>query len=275
MAKENKEKKAGNGEGKDAIADAIALLKSAQEADLGTGDGKEKKEGQEGKEGEHTDTGTPGEEGKEDLEHGEKSRIGRRQKRLEKEFSSFRSEVSGKLDQIIDGRTAAQQGEDDPEPPLSEIPTAAEVKAHGEWVMRQATRSIRSETKTQAEGRQKYSREYTRLVNDYVDEEEDPELFALLTDKKDLTYNSKLSDDPKEDFLANYRNAVAHLKGKTKTNVRGTETGVPRGTNTGASNVQTGQGKEVDTSKWTDMEKGLLNLFSKEEIAKMHADGKI
>ena len=272
MADKDKNASADNSE--KAIADAIALLKSVKDEkdDKGGDKSAQAKDANE-------DLGAGDEtHDDENLDHGEKSRLGRKYKRLEKDLTSFRHEVIGKIDQLIDARTAAQEVDEDPEPPLSDIPTADEVREHSKWAIRQGQRTLRSETKQESEKRQIYGKEYARLIRDYVDEDEDPDLFKLLTDRKDLSFNSRLSDDPKEDFLANYRNATTHLQKSSKANVRGKETEVAIGANKGETNITRKKGAggaHFDLSTLSVEEQQAAKLFSQDELDKMHAEGRI
>jgi hypothetical protein len=119
-------------------------------------------------------------------------------------------------------------------------------------------------------------------LKDYVDAEEEPELYALLTDTKDLTYNSVLSnfEDPHKDFLTNLRNAQAHLEGKAKpkVNVRGTPVKVAAGTNTGASSTKT---EVTDASivgylsTLSPEEQQAAKMFSMAELKEMKAAGRL
>ena len=87
-------------------------------------------------------------------------------------------------------------------------------------------------SKKAQEATKNYVKEYSRLLKESVDPEDDPDLYSLLTDEKDLTYNQVYRDDPKEDFLINLRNANKALRSKgaasvTKTTVANKTTGIP------------------------------------------------
>jgi hypothetical protein len=245
------------------LADAEALLKGAKETE-------EKDKGAKGDDlqtaGEHEET------------HEEKSKAGRKIKRLETTIAR----LEAKLDKALEGQTVARQENEDPEPDLSEIPTAAEVRAHNLWAGRQTQREARKEASKGNEQLKSYQKEYTQLIYDMVDQDEDPELYALLTQRNNdgtgTQFNIKLSEDPKLDVLTNYRNAVAHLSGTKKekgANVRGKDTEVARGVNKGKTKIDESAGAEVDMSKWSIEEQQAAKLFSKEELKQMKAEGRL
>ena len=211
----------------------------------------------------------------EEIEHGEKSKEGRQVKRLRVELAEMKSLLREALAKT---NASPQVASDDPEPELSEIPTAEEVRAHSQWTVRQIQQVTTAKADNETAKKKRYGEQYTQTLKDYVDVEEEPELFALLTDTRDLTYNSVLSnfEDPHKDFLTNLRNAQAHLEGKTKPriNVRGAETVVPKGTNTGASTTKVA-GADVDVSGWSVEEQQVAKMFTPEELKQMRAEKRL
>jgi len=207
-------------------------------------------------------------------EHGEKSKEGRQVKRLRREIADLKSDIRSLKDTVLTSRPEVV--EDDPEPDLSEMPTADEVRAHSQWTMRQVRKETASQDKkikTETDNKVKYGKEYLQMVDDYVDQEDEPDLFALLTDNKDLTFNRKLSDDPKKDFLTNFRNAQTFLQGKSPK--KPVHTKVPMGTNTGNISKPTAEIVNVDTSGWSQEEQQVAKLFTPDELRQMKAEKRL
>jgi len=194
------------------IADAEALLKGedevvTQETEVEQTEGTEK---QEPAEAEETEI----------VPHGEKSRLGRKLARQEKEFGELKGQLSEMSTML---KTLAEKGvkvadpviDEDLEPELSDYPSREEIQAHSKWSMRQVQKQI-PVTKPADDWKQKYEQEYLKLLNETVNPEDDDELFALLTDSKDLTYNQIHTKDPHIDFAKNLRNATKAITEKLK-----------------------------------------------------------
>ena len=209
----------------------------------------------------------PVESSEKDDEHGEKSRLGRKVKRLE----STLDDISQKLDKALT-KPPVVPDIDEPEPELDEFPTREQVIAHDKWAKGQLLKEIKRDenerTKVQTESNEKYARDYVGLLKKTVDEEDDPELFSLLTNEQDNTYNRVYSHDAKEDFLINYRNAVDFLRKKPSSEKQFTKGKVPPN----APNVPTLPSeviKTVDTSKWSPEERELSKLFDDKELSSL------
>ena len=207
--------------------------------------------------------------------HGEKSRLGRKVKRLESTLEDIKSTLDFiKERSVKEVKTEPVVEEEEIE--LSEYPTAAEIKAYNEQERKKTLKLIdqreAEKSKKAQEATKNYVKEYSRLLKESVDPEDDPDLYSLLTDEKDLTYNQVYRDDPKEDFLINLRNANKALRSKgaasvTKTTVANKTTGIPTGINVPGGNKPAT--KVVDISKWSAEEQELAKQFSGDELADM------
>ena len=209
----------------------------------------------------------------EEPDHGEKSRLGRKVKRLEDTLTDIKSTLDFIKERSVK-EVKAETVVEEEEIELSEYPTAAEIKAFNEQERKKTLRLIEQreseKERSKQESTQKYVKEYARLLKESVDPDDDPDLYALLTDEKDLTYNQVYKNDPKEDFLINMRNANKALRSKanptvTKTTVANKTTGIPTGVNIPTGTKPTG--KVVDTSKWSSEEQDLAKNFSAEELS--------
>ena len=222
---------------------------------------------------EETPTLKTDEEKEEELiPQGEKSRLGRKVKRLE----STLEEIKSSLDFLKERSTTTVKTEAEEEDlDLPEGATSEEIK---EYIKKDRDRLLKSleqkesqKTKEQQEQTKKYAKEYTRMVDEMLDPEEDAEVFALMTDTKDLTFNKIYKGDPKEDFLINYRAATKSIMNKSKPAVRTTVAGKPSQIPTGVNvpGRTRPAAKMVDTSKWSAEERELASHFSADELAEM------
>jgi hypothetical protein len=210
---------------------------------------------------------------KEDEEHGEKSRLGRKVKRLEETISK----IGSSLDFIKEKITAKQAVVEDEEPYLPEGATSEEIKdfikKDRERLLKQLETKEVEKSQAQSNQRQKYVTEYSKMVEDMLDPDEDAEIFKLMTDTKDLTFNQVHSgfSDAKQDFLINYRAATKAVLNKvkpvTKTTVSNKTSKIPNGVNVPGGTKQSV--KAVDTSKWSAEEQELAKMFSAEELSGM------
>lgn len=211
----------------------------------------------------------------EEIEHGEKSRLGRKVKRLDDTISEIKGTLDFIKERITTKEAPAPVVEED-EVVLSEYPTKEEIEAYNDQREKRLLKKIElketEKSKKQQEATQHYVKEYSRLLKESVDPDEDPDLYTMLTDEKDLTYNQVYKNDPKEDFLINLRNANKALRSKgsapvTKTTVSGKPSQIPTGVI-----VPTGSkpaAKVVDISKWSIEEQELAKQFSGDELADM------
>ena len=153
------------------------------------------------------------------LEHQEQSRFGRIITRHTKPLES-------KIDQIFDSIEELKASKvapvvEEPEPELPEDATREEIQDYTKAMTARAVRMVeqRESAKTADVQKQKgmYAKEYNRLIKESLDPEEYPEVYQMMTDRADLTYNQIHKGDPKEDFLINFRNATKAFIGKVKT----------------------------------------------------------
>jgi hypothetical protein len=207
----------------------------------------------------------------EEIEHGEKSRLGRKVKRLEDTLTDIKST----LDFIRERSTQTAQPVVEPEPELPENPTAEEIK---EFVKKDRDRFVQrlesnhaAKTKEVQDAKERYAKDYTRLVEETLDSEEDSEIFKLMTDTKDLTYNQVIKGDAKEDFVINYRNATKAILNKVKpakvSTVHGKPSPIPTGVNVPSAAVVTS--KTYDRSKLSPLEADVAKLFNDEQLASL------
>lgn len=200
-----------------------------------------------------------------DEDQSEKSRLGRKVKRLESTLDEIRSTLS-----TIAERTAvSSQVVEEPEPELPENATSDEIRA---WATKREERLLRKVEKKEEEKRtaarlaqQNYGREYVKAIEETVNEEDDPELYSLLTDTKDLTYNQVHTGNPTKDFAINLKKATDSLRNKKpKPNVHGKPTKVATGANIPNN---TPPKKTYDRTKLDPLEQQAAKLFSDEELA--------
>ena len=207
--------------------------------------------------------------------HGEKSRLGRKVKRLESTLEDIKSTLDFIKERSVK-EVKTEPAVEEEEIELSEYPTADEIKRFNEQERKKTLRLIdqreSDKSKKQQEATQQYVKEYSRLLKESVDPDEDPDLYTMLTDEKDLTYNQVYKNDAKEDFLINLRNANKALRSRggapvTKTTVANKTTGIPTGVNIpgGTKPAQ----KVVDISKWSADEQELAKNFSADELASL------
>jgi hypothetical protein len=210
----------------------------------------------------------PEEETEEDalIPHGEKSRLGRKVKRLEDTLG----EIKGSLD-FLKERSQVAAPEVEEELALPENPTAEEIR---DFVKQDRARLLKdiekqgaAKSKQEQESNQKYGMEYAKMVEDMLDPEEDAEVYKLMTDTKDLTYNQVYKRDAKEDFLINYRNATKSILRKQKP-AKVVSLGKPAGgvNVPGATKVEA---KKADTSKWSGPEQDMARLLGEDALAEM------
>lgn len=215
-------------------------------------------------------------EGEGDDDHGEKSRLGRKVKRLETEFNSKLDKILERLSTPAKPADAAVPAPDD-DFELSEYPTADELKrfkAHTIQKAKEAAKQAVSEVQTESQqAAQQYEQTYIKLMEDMTaaDDENDDvsgEIKKLLIGE-DKHFNMKHTGDPTRDFLINYRNATDFLlrKGKAKApNVHGKEPKVPIGVNV----PKTVQKVVVfDRSKMDPVERELAQGFTDQQLVEM------
>ena len=213
----------------------------------------------------------------EDLPQGTKSHIGRivaRQiKERTKPLETTLSKIEETLNFLKERNTVVQTEE--PEPELPENPTAEEirdfVKQDRERLLKNIEKQNAAKVNQEEAQKRNYATEYKKMIEETLDPDEDSEVYKLMTDTKDITYNQVYKWDAKEDFLINFRNATKSILNKTKTPipsvVHGKAPKVPTGVNVpGATKVAV---KQVDTSNWSSEEKQLAAMFNAEELAKM------
>lgn len=270
----------------DPIADAEALLKGKEEElDLETGTETKEVKIETAKETLPVET-TEETHVEEDLEHGEKSKEGRQVRKMRRELADFKAEAREREERLLakieDAIGKKPVAESDPEPELVDDPTAEEIRnysrAYIQWATKQAEQRSKLTGLSEQESLAKYRKEYTQMVQDYVDPEDEPELFRLVTTFSPETFGSKLTDDPRKDFLTNLRNAQSHLKTTgPRPNVRGVTSTVPRGTMTGKTT--TAPQVTVDVSailnKLSPEERAAAQMFSPEEIGQMAKEGRL
>jgi hypothetical protein len=208
----------------------------------------------------------------EDESHSEKSRLGRKVARQEREIGKLTSKIdlllehNSKLMEMMD-----RSKEPEPEPILPEDPTAEEIAEYVKQTRDRLKRDIQNEVTTKPtkeEDHKRYASEYAEMLEGTIDPDEDKELFELLTSTKDLSFNQKLSDDPKKDFLANYKAATKHLLNQAKPPVRPKTLGKKPAPVNAPTETQ-GKAKVVDIKSWSKEEQELAKMFSPEELAKM------
>jgi hypothetical protein len=222
-----------------------------------------------------TEQATPETNEEEDvIPHGERSRLGRKVKRLEDTLSEIKSSLD-----FLKEKTVPQQAQE-PEEEEIDLPEGATSEEIKEFIRKREDRlltKIESKTVAQSkqigEKKQKYSKEYTRMVEDMLDPDEDADIYKLMTDTKDLTFNQVHSgfEDAKNDFLINYRAATKSVLNKakpvTKTTVANKPSQIPTGVNVPSGTKL--PSKVVDISKWSVEEQNLAKNFSAEELASM------
>ena len=207
----------------------------------------------------------------EEVTHSEKSRLGRKVKRLEDTLT----DIKGSLDFLRERSTQPAQPVVEAEIELPENPTAEEIK---DFVRKDRERLIKNleskdseKARAAQESRQKYAKEYAKMVEDTLDPDDDAEIFKLMTDTKDLTYNQVIKGDAKEDFLLNYRNATKSVLNKVKpakvSTVHGKVSKVPTGVNVPSSPVVAP--KTFDRSKLSPLEADVAKMFNDEELASL------
>lgn len=196
------------------IADAEALLSAGA---LDDSQDTIEDEQEEESEGQDEQSAIPKPED-EDEDHSEKSRLGRKLKRLEQEQSRKEAELQAKLDRIESLLTkSVLMEDDDPEPELSEFVTRDELKAHDAWKDRQFEKRLNGKEKAEKDAIFKYQIQYKELL-DEIDQDEDPDLFSMLTDTKDTTYNLSHSNfqNAAKDFAKNLSAAQRALRLESK-----------------------------------------------------------
>jgi len=214
------------------------------------------------------------------IPHGERSRLGRKMKRLEDTISEIKSSLDFLKERTISTHVATPQEEF---PELPENPTAEEIKEYMDKREARVVKTIQQQTAEQAQkadkAKKEYAQEYARLMKDTLDldfddsgklivPEDAKDVYALLADEKDITYNQVYKGDPKEDFLINYRNATRAVATKN----RPTKPAPTRGVKPGSVNVpntSTPAPKFVDRSKLSPEEQAVAKMFSDEELAEM------
>jgi hypothetical protein len=205
----------------------------------------------------------------EKLSHGEKSRLGRKVKRLETTLT----EISESLKVLRERNTApAKTEEDEPEPVLPEDPTTDELRDYlaqrDKWLLKQVRKEQTRESQQRQEASQKYAQEYASMIAEHLDPDEDVELYKLMTDEKDITYNRVHKGDAKEDFLINHRNATRSLlKKPTKPTVPVKGAKPPGKVNVPSSTVAA---KTFDRAQLNPMEQQVAKMFSDEELAEIY-----
>jgi hypothetical protein len=207
----------------------------------------------------------------EEVTHGERSRLGRKVKRLEDTLT----DIKGSLDFLRERSTQPAQPVVEEEIELPENPTAEEIKDFVRKDRERLIKNLESKDTEKARAaqseRQKYAKEYAKMVEDTLDPDDDAEIFKLMTDTKDLTYNQVIKGDAKEDFLLNYRNATKAVLNKVKpakvSTVHGKPPKVPTGVNVPSSTVVSP--KTFDRSKLSPLEADVAKMFNDEELASL------
>jgi hypothetical protein len=153
------------------------------------------------------------------IEHGEKSRLGRKVQRIETRLSAL-DQIQETLRLLTDHLVNKKTVDDaDQEPELSELPSAEEVRDYNAWSRRQMLKEIAAnqpDPDRSKKAQEEYSRAYMKVLSKEVDPDDDPELYAMLTDPKDLTYNVIHYGDPARDFAKNLAGASKALMSKMK-----------------------------------------------------------
>lgn len=212
----------------------------------------------------------------EDPLHGEKSRFGRKIKRLEDKLESTLADLKASLD-FIKERTITPQAQtiEEEDTDLPEGATSEEIK---EFVTKREARLLRTleqresdKERSAREKKQNYSKEYVKTLESMVDPDEDEEVYKLLTDTKDLTYNQVYKGNAVEDFLINYRAATKAVMNKsqpvTRTTVANKPSQIPAGVNVPGGTKPAA--KVVDMSKYSKDEQDLAKAFSADELAEL------
>ena len=215
------------------------------------------------------------------IPHGERSRLGRKFKRLEDDMTQIKSVLD-----ILKERVATPQKQQEDEiPELPEAPTADEIKEYWDkretLLLRKVEAKSTQQTEKASKAQKEYSTEYTRLMKDTLDldfdddgklivPEDVKDVFALLSDEKDLTYNQVYKGDPKEDFLINFKNATRAVFSKSKPQKPPTTQGKKPGA-VNVPNVSASAPKVIDRNKLGKDERDLIdNLgFSENDLAEM------
>ena len=209
--------------------------------------------------------------------HGEKSRLGRKVKRLEDTLTEIRSSLD-----FLKERTATpqvQSQEEEEELDLPENPTAEEVKEYiqkrEEKLVSRIEKRGSEKTDQQQDKINRYKKEYTKKMTALADSDDDAELeiYKLMSDEKDLTFNLAHSnfEDAKEDFIINFRAATKAVLNKSKPGTRTTVANKPSQIPTGVNvpgNAQAAT-KIVDVSKWSKDEQDLAKMFSADDLAQL------
>lgn len=214
-----------------------------------------------------------------DEPHGEKSRLGRKVKRLEgiiETVNQTNVELQTTLKALVE---TLQRGGTQPQPgEIDEIPEFATNEELVAYIDKRAAKIVEKTLtgrEAQAQAKEKeYSDNYLRLLTKAVEHPEDEEdeqaeiIYELMT-KPDSPYNVKHTGDASQDFIINYRAATKHLltKGQEKKpNLHNKKPDVP----TGVTVPSTAPKVIVfDRSKLSPAEQELAKGFKDEELAKM------
>ena len=206
--------------------------------------------------------------------HSEKSREGRQVKRLNAELAEMKRQQEEILELLRQKNQTEVQEEEDT--PLGEYATPQEIEERFNKKLEKRLQSLSQKQADEANEAkrksQEYGKKYTSLVDSELDPEGDADIYALLTDTKDTTYNKIITGDPDKDFAINLKNATRAVLAKQgatrKPTVYGKSNGVVPGVNVptppkGSSSVP------FDRSKLSQSDRDLMSAFTDDELRGM------
>jgi hypothetical protein len=215
----------------------------------------------------------------EEVPHGEKSRLGRKVKRLEDTLDQIKSS----LDFLKERTVQPVQHQAAPEPELPDDATPEEIrdyiKQREDLLIAKVEARQNERTQKSQDAVNQYVRKYSQLVKKTLDEEdpEESEIFNLMTAEgeggKATEYNRSYSNfqDPEEDFRINFKAATRAIINKTKPLTKTTVHNAPSKIPTGVNVPGNGKppARAVDISSWSAEEQSLAKHFSGDELANM------
>jgi hypothetical protein len=208
--------------------------------------------------------------------HSEKSRLGRKVKHLESTLSEIKDTLDILRDTVSNQVRTQPIHAEEQEPDLPDGATSEEIKQYvkdrEEYLLRRLEQKQREKEVETDKKLKEYAKVYAKFVSD-IDLEEEGEIYKMLTDTKDLTYNCIHTGDPREDFLINYRAASKAVIAKTRTGapkitVANKSGQIPSGVILPSTTTKQ-VAKKIDMSKWSKDERELASLFSEDELASM------
>ncbi len=206
-------------------------------------------------------------------DHGEKSKLGRKFKRLEQTQES----LDKKLDAILTRLTPKEIEPEEEDFPLSEYPTAEELKEFKKFTLKQSKEAaikVAMEAQLRVNSdKENYEKSYVSLLYEMTDQaDEDEEITTQIKDlmtSTDSRFNKIHTGDPVKDFLKNYKNTTDFLLRKNmakKPNVNGKPSGVPTSVNVPNTTQRV---VSFYRDKFDTIETSLASVFTDDELFNM------